>query len=201
MDSFDKTRNDLQEYDWISVFKSSEERVMRHLHVATMAVVTEVDGENIKCIPFPIRNDTEPSVILAYNVSGNTYTKGDQIVVIFTDRDFRMNRKTASSDETSISQTDDSNLHSMSYGIVVAPVKGHDPPETFDGYTKQEADDRFATKEYVEAMASGNYNNLSNKPQIESNELVGNKSFKDLGLTGLDELDIESAIRDGETTK
>ena len=47
----------------------------------------------------------------------------------------------------------------------------------------------IATKEYVDTR-SGDYNNLTNKPQINQIELKGNKSFEDLGLTALDELEI-----------
>lgn len=38
------------------------------------------------------------------------------------------------------------------------------------------------------------YNKLLNKPQIESVELVGNKTFSDLGLETLDAIDILSIL-------
>lgn len=43
-----------------------------------------------------------------------------------------------------------------------------------------------------------NYNTLKNKPQINSIELGDNKSFEDLGLKGLEETDILSAIEEAE---
>lgn len=42
------------------------------------------------------------------------------------------------------------------------------------------------------------YNTLINKPKINSIELVDNKSFEDLGLKGLEEVDILSAIEEAE---
>lgn len=42
------------------------------------------------------------------------------------------------------------------------------------------------------------YNTLTNKPKINSIELVDNKSFEDLGLKGLENVDILSAIEEAE---
>ena len=42
------------------------------------------------------------------------------------------------------------------------------------------------------------YNTLTNKPKINSIELVDDKSFEDLGLKGLEETDILSAIEEAE---
>jgi len=53
----------------------------------------------------------------------------------------------------------------------------------------------------VGGTANLNYNNLTNKPSIENIELVGNRTFKDLGLAGLDELDINSALTEAEKGK
>lgn len=36
------------------------------------------------------------------------------------------------------------------------------------------------------------YNELENKPQIEGNELIGNKSYRQLGMVALDDLDIDA---------
>ena len=43
-----------------------------------------------------------------------------------------------------------------------------------------------------------NYNTLTNKPKINSIELIDDKSFEDLGLKGLEEAEILSAIEEAE---
>ena len=61
------------------------------------------------------------------------------------------------------------------------------------------SDARIATTEFVmNAIASAggtaNYNDLSNKPHIEDVELVGNKTFEDLNLSGLSNSEIENLL-------
>lgn len=54
-----------------------------------------------------------------------------------------------------------------------------------------------ATKEYVDdqiATQTGNYENLKNKPQINGVELIKNKSFEDLGMSALDDVEILSIL-------
>ena len=61
-----------------------------------------------------------------------------------------------------------------------------------------------ATKGYVRAHSGGggggstsNYNQLSNKPQINGVELTGNKSSSDLGISGVNFTDVTSKIASG----
>ena len=61
-----------------------------------------------------------------------------------------------------------------------------------------------ATKGYVRAHSGGgggggtsNYNQLSNKPQINGVELSGNKSSSDLGISGVNFTDVTSHIASG----
>ena len=61
-----------------------------------------------------------------------------------------------------------------------------------------------ATKGYVRAHSGGgggggtsNYNQLSNKPQINGVELSGNKSSSDLGISGVNFTDVTSQIASG----
>lgn len=46
---------------------------------------------------------------------------------------------------------------------------------------------------------SGDYNDLTNKPSIEGVVLVGDKSFRDLGLDTITEADIDDIIFGGDT--
>lgn len=47
----------------------------------------------------------------------------------------------------------------------------------------------------IEVNNTSNYQLLTNKPQIESVELVGNKSFNDLGLSNISNMRIEQIIK------
>lgn len=123
---FNKTRNDFQQYDLVTVFKSSETRIMRHLHVSTMAVVTKIDGDTIQCMPFPIRENTTANNIYAFNIGNVDYKVGDKVLVIFTDRDFRKNYASATTSERSIGTTNDALLHSIDYGVVIPMAKAYD---------------------------------------------------------------------------
>lgn len=42
----------------------------------------------------------------------------------------------------------------------------------------------------IHNIVENNYEKLRNKPQIESVELIGNKSFEDLGMTEISNLEI-----------
>ena len=46
----------------------------------------------------------------------------------------------------------------------------------------------------VQVTNTSDYQLLKNKPQIESVELIGNKSFNDLGLTNISNMRIEQII-------
>lgn len=43
--------------------------------------------------------------------------------------------------------------------------------------------------------SSLNYNNLRNKPSIEDVELIGNKTFEELGLAEIDNLEIDKLFK------
>lgn len=52
-----------------------------------------------------------------------------------------------------------------------------------------------STVNAIEFNNTSNYNLLQNKPQIESVELSGNKSFNDLGLSNISNMWIEQLIK------
>lgn len=118
-----QTRNNLQQYDLVSVFKDAETRTMRHTNVATLALVQSVDEDNeyVYCIPYPIRQGEKATSIKVWNMFHiEDIKKGDSILVIFTDRDYRVNVNNVS--ESNIVQTNDSALHKMEYGIIIGGV-------------------------------------------------------------------------------
>ena len=151
---FSKTRNDFQQYDLVTVFKASETRIMRHLHVATMAVVTKIDGDTIQCMPFPIRENTTANTIYAFNIGNVDYEVGDKVLVIFTDRDFRKNYASATTSERSIGKTNDAQLHSIDYGVVMPMTKAYEGSlealkEKIDKHINDYTNPHNVTKEQV----------------------------------------------------
>lgn len=65
---------------------------------------------------------------------------------------------------------------------------------------RQEGDDVLfqAIDEIVIASPTNDYENLINKPKIESNELIGNKTFNDLNMTKISINELESFFSEGD---
>lgn len=120
--NFNQTRNDNQQYDLISIFKDFQIKINRDLNVASFAIVEKVDNRSVYCKPFPIRNETSSYTIIAYLINANLeINKDDIVLIIFTDRDYRtcLDNITQDSNYT----TDDSNLHSINYGVVLTKIE------------------------------------------------------------------------------
>lgn len=49
-------------------------------------------------------------------------------------------------------------------------------------------------EESIAVVAVGSYNDLNDKPQINDVELIGNKTFEELGAESLTNIDIENII-------
>lgn len=116
--NFYKTRNNYGQYDLVSIFEAAEKRTLRHCNVATLALVQKTEEDNIYCLPFPIREGESPSTIKAWNIYNAKVEKNDIILVIFTDRDFRVNKDNVS--ENNIAQTSDNNLHEIEFGVAIS---------------------------------------------------------------------------------
>lgn len=116
--NFYKTRNNYGQYDLVSIFEAAEKRTLRHCNVATLALVQKTEKDNIYCLPFPIREGESPSTIKAWNIYNAEVEKNDIILVIFTDRDFRVNKDNVS--ENNIVQTSDNNLHEIEFGVAIS---------------------------------------------------------------------------------
>lgn len=116
--NFYKTRNNYSQYDLVSIFEAAEKRTLRHCNVATLALVQKTEEDNIYCLPFPIREGESPSTIKAWNIYNAKVEKNDIVLVIFTDRDFRVNKDNVS--ENNIVQTSDNNLHEIEFGVAIS---------------------------------------------------------------------------------
>ena len=126
-----ETRNNYQQYDWLEIIKNLETKIKKGIHVASMAVVISIDGDNVKCMPFPIEEDTDTKVVSAYNLTQATFKAGDKVLLIYTDRDFRYNKDNVTTDSNSVTETSNATLHSDLYGIILPKtfgkgVKGND---------------------------------------------------------------------------
>lgn len=54
--------------------------------------------------------------------------------------------------------------------------------------------DSASLADTIRTLSGGDYEKLTNKPQIEGNELIGNKSFVQLGLGIITEQEIDEII-------
>lgn len=116
-EDYNKTRNDYQQYDLVAIFQSIETKILRDCYVATLAYVTKVENNQVICTPFPIREGSSQAHIYAWNMANLEITRGDTVLVLFTDRDFRNNINKV--DENHINQTSDNYLHQKDFGIVI----------------------------------------------------------------------------------
>lgn len=127
-------RNNYQQYDLIEIFKNFETKINKGIHCATLAVVISSNDDVVKCMPFPIEEDTDTKVIEAYNIAKCEYKVGEKCLIIYTDRDFRYNKESATTDTNTIVKTSNATLHSDLYGIVIPINKSS---STSDSYTYQ----------------------------------------------------------------
>lgn len=116
---YQEQRNSYQQYDFIEILKSFQKKINRNLYVASLAVVNSIDNELITCTPFPVRKDDRVNTIIAYNLTQRVLNEGDKVLILFTDRDFRDTYSKVSTNENTIGETNDENLHSQSYGIII----------------------------------------------------------------------------------
>lgn len=119
---FFKKRNSGQEYSQVEILKSTVQKAMRDIHVASFASVVSSTDTEVKCIPFPIREGSTPIQVTAINLTGKTFKKDDIVFIVFTDRDYRTNLKNATSDENTISSTSDNVLHSQMFGVCLGAM-------------------------------------------------------------------------------
>lgn len=120
--NFNQSRNENQQYDLVTIFQSFQTKINRDLNVATFALVESVKNDDVTCKPFPIREKTNSYSISAFLINENIEVKkGDIVLVIFTDRDYRncINNINDNSNYT----TDDSDLHSINYGVIISKIE------------------------------------------------------------------------------
>lgn len=130
--SFTNSRyNEKSEADITEVLEKSKINTTKSIKVASLGIVTQVGIDNddtrtyVKLLPVPSNTasaeEQQISVYVAQSVG--SLTKGDVVVIVFTDLDFRScydNYKT-NPDEDRVYTTSNENLtHNKQYGIVVA---------------------------------------------------------------------------------
>ena len=78
--------NDTQNPDLAKVLLAVKENTMKSIHVATMAVIKSVENDIINVEPFPIVDGSNTKQIECISLSnGITYTRGDIVLVLYTD--------------------------------------------------------------------------------------------------------------------
>lgn len=105
--------------DWTDVLKEVVNKASEKTRVATLGFVEEITQEYDKyeivtVSPFPLEQGQTTYTIRAYASKGEEFNKGDIVVVLFTDRNFRNNIETDIPQESSNEES-----HPITCGVII----------------------------------------------------------------------------------
>lgn len=142
------TGNKTDNPDFLKVLLTLKANIMKDLNVCEICKVVDISKDSY--VVNPINNTKEK--LYCKTITNSTINKGDLVLVIFTNSDYRLNLKKIKAGEKpqEVAQTD---LHSRNYGVIIATgssspsevyskvyVNGHFA-ETFNADTKANVDD------------------------------------------------------------
>ena len=108
--------------DIIELCQSIINNVMRNLHVASLAIVEQVNSDGSYIIrPFPIKEGETFKKITSIKVDGLSIDVNDVVVVLYMDRDFRQNLAQNQNHQT-FTPTSNGELHQEKYGIIINKI-------------------------------------------------------------------------------
>lgn len=79
--------------------------------------------------------------------------------------------------------------------VTVTPTLSSNTISASPSVSSQKINASAKVKTEIEINSTSDYNLLKNKPQIESVELDGNKTFNDLGLSNISNMRLEQLIK------
>lgn len=105
--------------DWVDVLKSTTEKAVDKVNVATLAFVEEgviiEEKYNILTVsPFPLEQGQKPYTLRAYCSKDLPAKQGDIVVVLFTNKNFRNNLEYDTPQESSNEES-----HPITCGIII----------------------------------------------------------------------------------
>lgn len=166
------TGNKTDNPDFLKVLLTLKANIMKDLNVCEICKVVDISKDSY--VVNPINNTKEK--LYCKTITNSTLNKGDLVLVIFTNSDYRLNLKKIKAGEKpqEVAQTD---LHSRNYGVIIAT--GSSSPsevyskvyvngnfaETFNADTKANVDDLntkvpkqdFVTHSLVTDVNGGKY--------------------------------------------
>lgn len=108
-----------QTKDWVDVLKDTTGKAVDKVNVATLAFVEdgveEYEKYDIRTVsPFPLEQGQKPYTIRAYCKQGESFNKGDIVLVVFTNKNFKNNLEYKEPMESSNDET-----HPITCGVII----------------------------------------------------------------------------------
>lgn len=108
--------------DWTEVLKEVVNKAVEKTNVATLGFVEELSNETEKykiytISPFPLEEGQSQYTLRCYASKEDAFDKGDIVVVLFTNKDFRNNIESNVPQEVGSSE-----LHPITCGVIIKKI-------------------------------------------------------------------------------
>lgn len=111
--------------DFLKVLFALKDNIMRDLHVASFAKVTQVNNDGTCLVSlFPLIKDESDKNLQVTNYSSMDINIGDIVLILFLDRNYTQNFKQVKLNQNLTPLTDNKNLHSQKYGVIISSFAG-----------------------------------------------------------------------------
>lgn len=110
------------ENDLLTVLLTVKSNILRDLKVASLGVVKEIEDNNYIVKLFPLLQNENEKTILCFKLKDITIVKNDVVLILFTDRNFIQNLKQIKLNQTLTKLTENYDLHSHNYGIIIGKL-------------------------------------------------------------------------------
>lgn len=110
------------ENDLLTVLLTVKSNILRDLKVASLGVVKEIEDNNYVVKLFPLLQNENEKTILCFKLKDITIVKNDVVLILFTDRNFIQNLKQIKLNQTLTKLTENYDLHSHNYGIIIGKL-------------------------------------------------------------------------------
>ena len=104
--------------DFLRVLLALKSNVMKDLNVAELAIVNQIKNDTYYCSLINSSNIT----LNCIKLKNLQVQENDIVLVIFTNTDFRQNLKRIKSNQKTIDNVTNENLHNKSYAIIVGII-------------------------------------------------------------------------------
>lgn len=120
----DVTGNQVVSGDFLRVLLALKDCIMRNCNVADIAKVTRINSNTYDCTAIGNSN----TIYSAISLQGLDIRQNDAVLILFTNTDFRVNLNKLKNGQALQNQTETTDLHSTSYGVIIGVVYGEREP-------------------------------------------------------------------------